>query len=112
MHWFIDDGDDNDIVATKKDYIKDTNSYINICLYVCIHRKKEHFERAGHRMLCNHHYSNIIHYPILSVCGESITIYVYTSFTHLAYVSCVTLFDPSFSSSGKKIDTCKKKKMC
>ncbi len=40
MHWFIDDGDDdddNDIVATKKDYIKETNSYINICLYVCIY---------------------------------------------------------------------------
>ncbi len=40
MHWFIDDGDDNDIVATKKDYIKDTNSYINICLYVCIYIEK------------------------------------------------------------------------
>ncbi len=46
IHWFIDDDDDddgdddNDIVATKEDYIKDTNSYINICLYVYIHRKK------------------------------------------------------------------------
>jgi hypothetical protein len=43
IHWFIDDDDDDDdndddIVATKEDYIKNTNSYINIyiCLYMCI----------------------------------------------------------------------------
>lgn len=53
-HWFIDDDDDaadddddNDSVATKKDYIKDTNSYINIyiglhiymCVCICIGKR-------------------------------------------------------------------------
>lgn len=38
--------------------------------------EKEHSRRAGHRVLCNHYDSNIIYCPILSVCGESITIYM------------------------------------
>ncbi len=45
IHWFIDDGDDDnvddDIVATKKDYIKNTNSYINIYAYICVCRGKK-----------------------------------------------------------------------
>ncbi len=60
-----------------------------MCIYI---GKKEHFERVGCRMLCNHYYSNIIYCPILSVIWRiNHYIYICTQFTHLAYVSCIII---------------------
>ena len=59
-----DDNDDDDATAKKKDYIKDANSYIYkympMCGYTHTHMKRS-TERADRRVLCNHHYSNIIY---------------------------------------------------
>jgi hypothetical protein len=73
-----------------------------MCVY--IYRKKEHSERVGRRMLCNHNYSNITYCPTLCVCGESIIIYI-SIVLLILHMSVMLLFDSTFSSSGKRIDT-------
>jgi len=124
-HWFIDndeteeeedddDDDDDDSVPTKKDYIKDTNSYINIyiglyinvCMYtyIYVHRKRNTSSelvvvvvvigccvittiRTLYTSVCC---------SILNVSRESITICIYTyiihNFTHHVCVSCVVIY--------------------